>query len=252
MYTIVFHSATGNTKHLANKLRDKLRENTKVVNILEVKPESLCADEQLIIMYPIHGFNASKEIIKYVSNIPQKKFSKINIIAVGCNNSWLNDANSIKLRNIIIEKGYKIGVDRVLAMPLTIGVKFKREIAVSIIEEAEKSICNIGEDLIKNVTDNKVIPMKSKLIYNAGKAEKQAAKLFGLELYANNDCISCGMCANQCGAKNIYMGKNNKPKFKMNCSMCMKCIYDCPVNAIKPRFSKFVLLKEGYSLKDYL
>ena len=42
-----------------------------------------------------------------------------------------------------------------------------------------------------------------------------------------------------------------KPKFGFKCLMCMRCIYNCPEKAISPRFSKFIPIRKGYSLKKF-
>ena len=143
---------------------------------------------------------------------------------------------------------YKIFIDRILTMPLTIGVKFSDDMNYLLIKESEKRISYIGDDLINNTEDIKTVQLKSKLISNLGKGEKHMAKLFGLELYANKNCTSFGKCWNQCPANNISSNKNNIPKFSFNCSMCMKCIYLCPNKAISPRISKFIHIKGVYSI----
>ncbi len=253
MFSILYYSATGNTLHLVNQLSKRLDSSCiKIIDASNADPTKLHNVQHLIIMYPIHAFNAPKEIIEFVKEIPCGLFEKVSIIAIGCNNIWINDANSLELRKILNKKGYEIALDRVLVMPLTIAVKFSYDTNYALIKEAEKQILHIGDDLINGVKDIKTIPLKSKLISNLGKCEKHAVKLFGIELYANKDCISCGMCWKQCPSNNIYSSKDNLPKFKFNCSMCMKCIYNCPTKAISPRFSKFLPIKDGYRIKDYL
>lgn len=252
MFSILYYSATGNTLYLANKLKEKLGQSCveaiNVSNIEEIKPHN---SQHLIIMYSIHAFNAPKEIVDFIKNMPEGLFNKVSLLAIGCNDIWINEGNSLELRKILNKKGYKIAIDRILAMPLAIGIKFSDDINRSLIKEAETKISLIKEDLINNIEDIKVVPLKSKIISTLGKGEKHAAKLFGLELYANKECISCGECWNQCPSKNIVSNKNNIPKFGLNCSMCMKCIYNCPKRAIAPRFSKFVPLKDGYSIEYY-
>lgn len=252
MYTVVYHSATGNTRYLAKRLGVLLGEGTPVLKSTAVQPETLAASQQLIIMYPIHGFNAAKEIVEFVKQLPRHQFSGVHFIAVGCTTTWLNAANSTQLRTIVAEKQATVGIDRVLAMPLTIGVKFKAELATTIIAEAEQAISQIAVDLQQAVADTPTIALKSKLITQVGKVEQQAAKLFGLELMASDACTACGLCAKQCPTRNIVMSQKQKPKFKFNCSMCLKCIYECPTQAITPRVSKFIPIKGGYSLQEYL
>ena len=96
------------------------------------------------------------------------------------------------------------------------------------------------------------IPMKAHVVNYVGKAESGAAKLFGLELHANKTCTQCGLCVKECPENNIRMDDKGKLHFGFSCLMCMRCIYDCPEKAISPRFSKFMPISKGYSLKDHL
>lgn len=137
-------------------------------------------------------------------------------------------------------------------MSLTIVMNTPYEVKVYTIKRSQEQLLGIKNDLLNNYKDIKTISLKSKIISKLGKFEKYAVKLFSLELHANKNCISCGKCWRECPSKNIYPNKNKNSKFKINCSMCMKCIYNCPVNAIHPRISKFLPLKEGYSVKDYI
>jgi ferredoxin len=202
-------------------------------------------------MYSIHGFNAPKKVEEFVKGIPKKHFENISIIAVGCNKIWVNDAASLVIRKILSENGYSIMIDRVLAMPLTFIMKFSDQASNKIIEESEKEITSIASNLIDNIGNDKTILAKSKIISFVGRAEKLAAKMYGLELYANKNCVSCGKCWNNCPNKNIRPNKKQKPKFGFNCTMCQKCIYNCPQKAIKPVISRFIPIKGGYSIDDY-
>jgi ferredoxin len=103
----------------------------------------------------------------------------------------------------------------------------------------------------KNVSTNEVL-FKSKVLNFMGKAESPAAKLFGLELHANNDCTTCGTCWSNCPEQNIKQKNNGKPGFGLKCIMCMRCIYNCPEKAISPRISKFIPIKNGYKLSKYV
>jgi len=42
----------------------------------------------------------------------------------------------------------------------------------------------------------------------------------------------------------------DKPVFENKCQLCLGCIYGCPCKALKPGISKFVVVKDGYSLKE--
>jgi len=253
MFTIAYFSPTGNTLYLARKLEECLApNNTELISIADTQSTELKRNTHLIIMYSIHGFNAPQEVEEFTKSIPPYHFESISIIAVGCSKIWINDGASIKLKNILSKKSYSVLIDEVLAMPLTFVMKFPKKLCVSTIEESEKEIKTIADNLINSIPNVKLISTKSKMISFIGRAKKHAAKMFGLELYASRKCVSCGKCWNSCPSNNIKPNKNEKPKFGFKCTMCMKRIYECPQKAIKSAISRFIPIKGGYSINDYI
>jgi ferredoxin len=51
------------------------------------------------------------------------------------------------------------------------------------------------------------------------------------EFKADEDCISCGKCAELCPVNNIEL-KNGRPVFSGNCCGCLACLHHCPKQAI--------------------
>lgn len=252
MYSIAYFSPTGNTSFLAKELKNQLNHHdTQLIDIVHNKGKNLQANEHLIILFSIHAFNAPTEVINFVRDIPKSIFKQVSIIAVGCNTNSINAAASLSVRDILMKKEYNIASDRVVAMPLTFVAKFSDEMCIKTISDSRDEIEKISKDIELNLIDKKEVSFGAKSAAFLGKSEKYAARLFGLELYATNKCISCGLCSKECPSKNIKE-KNNKPKFGLKCSMCMRCIYNCPVNAISPRLSKFIPLKKGYHVEDYI
>lgn len=251
MYTIIYFSPTGNTRVLANHLKKSFGEQeSKIVSLENTNPSELVGSEHLILMFPIHGFNAPRTVNRFVKDIPSNLFKSISLIAVGCNTIWVNDGASSKLKKLFTKKGYTILIDEVLAMPLTFVMSFPEETVKKLYVESKLKIEEISKKIIEGTASNKKVPIKSKMISFVGKIESPAAKLFGLELHANKTCTSCAICWNNCPENNIKQGKNNKPKFGFNCSMCMRCIYDCPTKSISPYISKFLTIKDGYSVVE--
>lgn len=253
MYTIIYFSPTGNAKHLAGLLAEGLNRLKETILPLEfTNPEELESNKHLVILYPVHGFNAPRTVKRFVRALPPGLFGAVSLIAVGCAGNWLNEAVSSDLRHSLGKKGYSIAVDEALAMPLTFIMNFPEETNLKLIAESEQKIADISKRIMALETTEKEVPFKSRVVNFMGKAESPAARLFGLELHANKDCTSCGTCWSNCPEKNIREKSNGKPGFGFSCSMCMRCIYNCPEQAISPRISKFIPIKGGYKLSKYL
>ena len=251
MYTIISFSPTGNTSHIAKLLARQL-DVKEVLELEHVDPKQLENEEHLILLFAIHAFNAPRTVKRFVRNLPKGLYKHISLIGVGCNTTWINHAASKDIKHILQNKSYNIVVDEVMAMPLTMVMHFPDKLIQEQLEDADKDIHRISTMIKELVVSNRNIGLKSHVINFVGHAESAGARMFGLELHANSDCIKCGLCVKECPEKNISMTEDEKIKFAFKCSMCMRCIYNCPTKAISPYVSRFLPLKGGYNIKDYI
>lgn len=253
MHTIIYFSPTGNARYLAKKLADGLKCPKEDILPLEfTDPQKLKPNDHLVLLYPIHGFNAPRTVKHFVRSLPPGLFESVSLIAVGCAGNWLNGAVSSDLRKSLLKKDYPIVVDEDLAMPLTFIMNFPDDLNFKLIAESERKIAALCTQILEMEPSDKEVQFRSKLVNFVGKVEAPAARLFGLELHANKDCTSCGTCWNNCPQQNIKKKSNGLPGFGFNCIMCMRCIYNCPEQAISPRISKFIPISGGYTLSKYI
>jgi ferredoxin len=225
MYTIIYFSPTGNALHLAKLLASELKGKAKEILPLEhTDPVKLESNEHLVLLYPVHGFNAPRTVKKWVRSLPSGLFKHVSLIAVGFAGNWLNGAVSSDLRKPLLKKSYSIVVDEHLAMPLTFIMNFPDDLNLKLIAESERKITELSRRIIEMSTSHNKVQIRSRIINFIGKVETPAARLFGLELHANNNCTSCGTCWSHCPQQNIKQKSNGKPGFGFNCIMCMRCI----------------------------
>ncbi len=250
MNHIIYFSPTGNAKYIASKIKSNLSSETKMSPLEFLNADKLEECEHLILVYSIHGFNVPRTVKRFIRSFPTNITKSISIISVGCTTSTINNAASLSIRKLLEHKGYNIIVDTVVAMPLTIVKAFPKAYIEDMLKQNEKTIKAVAHMIDSNKVSDKIIPFKARMLNVIGKIEDPASRLFGLELHANNKCTSCSICWKNCPEFNIKKGKNGKPKFGLNCMMCMRCIYECPTNAISPYISKFMTLKGGYKLTE--
>jgi ferredoxin len=251
---IVYFSPTGNVKYLAQRLAEELHLKETAARIMPLEhtdPATLEEGGNLVLMYSVHGFNAPRSVIRFARSLPSGHLKRVSIISVGCTDTWVNAAASLSLKKILRKKGCSIHRDELLAMPLTFVIAFPDELSKKLIYQSEEKIGQIAATLLADQKSITFVSFKSKIMAGIGQVEGLAARLFGLELHANDACSSCGLCETECPEKNIRMNKANKPVFGLNCLMCLRCIYHCPENAISPRLSKFIPLKGGYTIERY-
>lgn len=248
MINLCYFSPTGNVAHLTNLLATHIGEDVTTTPIEFTAPHTLSPCDHLVILFSIHGFNTPRTVKRFVKELPQGVGSTISIIAVGCSDIWLNSAASLGIRKILEKKGCHIAIDTVLAMPLTLVMDFPEELKKKTIAESKKKLVSIARRIKANRTIKREVPFKSRVVSTVGKIEDGAARLFGLELFASKKCTSCGICVVRCPEKNIHLNIKSHPKFGFSCLMCLRCIYECPEKAIKPLFSRFIPIKNGYTL----
>lgn len=253
MHTLIYFSPTGNILHLAKLLAHHLGVDQAEILPLEfTRPDQLSKNKHLVLLYPVHGFNAPRTVKRFVKRLPSGLYADVSLIGVGCTTNWVNQAVSADLRKLCGQKGYPIVLDEILAMPLTFVLAFPDEVARKLIAESEKRMQDISLSLMAGTPTTFRVVFKSRLLNFIGKLEQFASRLFGLELHANDNCNSCGTCWTNCPENNIQRSANGSPKFGFSCLMCLRCIYDCPQKAIAPRFSKFIPIKNGYSIRQHL
>ena len=73
-------------------------------------------------------------------------------------------------------------------------------------------------------------------------------KLTAKDFYATESCIACGKCENLCPLNNIKL-MNKKPTWKNQCTHCMACISNCPMEAIE--YGTITQEKERYNFGKY-
>lgn len=250
MIQIFYFSPTGNVKYLAEKLAAELNSDTTLSAMENTIPSEIPTSEKMVMMYPVHAFNAPRTVLRFLKELPLGICNEISLLAIGCNETWINSASSILSRKELEKRGFTITVDRVLAMPLTMVYDFPKDLKLPMISCAEKRVKKIAHEIVFSKKTHRTVPLKAKILRVFGSFEDYAARLFGLELFASQDCTSCGNCIDRCPEQNIVFNKSEKPVFKFRCLMCMRCIYECPEHAIKPRFSRFIPLKNGYTIQD--
>lgn len=253
MYTLLYFSPTGNVRHLAGTLATHLgSDRASVVPLETVAPEHLGGGGHLVLLYPIHGFNPPRNVHRFVRRLPPARFVAVSLIAVGCADHWVDRAVSRRLRRTLAAKGYRIVVDEILAMPLTFVMAFPDDMARSLVARSEERLRALAAALGSTPRTPPAVPWRSRLVSFVGRLEAPAARLFGLELRANEECTSCGTCWKNCPQGNIRRGQDGRPRWGFDCLMCLRCVYSCPEHAIAPRFSKFIPIKGGYALTRYL
>lgn len=233
---IVYFSGTGNTEKVLKEFESFFKIQNNEVKMIKIESgEYIPTDiDILIIGYPVHAFNAPKIVLDYFNNISFfKEGLPTYIVKTSGEGLTLNNGSSNKLTSILKKKGITIFNEYHYLMPYNIIFRHSDKMAYKM----GKTVLELIPLDAKEILDKKRIVIKyslgTKFVSNALRIEQPGAHIIGSGFEVNNNCIHCGLCEKNCPTKNIII-KNNKVYFKEKCMICMRCVFNCPKDAIKP------------------
>jgi len=231
----IYLSGTGNTKHCIEKLSMCLDEKSIVVPIEDKNVINYINNNECIILgYPTQFSNAPIMVRDFIKNNNIWKGKKVLCVATmgafsgdgaGCT------ARLLRKKGAIILGGLHIHMpDSVCDVKL---LKKSIEENRKIIMEADRKI----EKIAQNIKDGKY-PKEGLSVF---------AHIMGLlgqrlwfytktSTYSNkikisDDCIGCGLCSQICPMNNMKI-VDKRAVATNKCTMCYRCISQCPKKAI--------------------
>lgn len=253
---IFYFSGTGNTEIISGLLCEELKnigcevDLIKIENVLKAKAKADFKKYDIFgIGFPIHAFNAPRIVFDFLKLLPKTKESKKAFIfktAGGIH--FINDAAGKRAKNKLQKRGYKVFHESVFQMPSNWAFGDSDLVRKELCEKAIEKSKVIAFEIFNGKEEVVSLKLIAKIISFIFRIESFGARLISREFKISKKCNNCGICIENCPAGNIYR-KKGEIKFGWSCLLCMKCLYQCPKNAITPRFSKYMVLKGGYDIK---
>lgn len=228
---IYYFSGTGNSKHAAEVIA--AANGDKTVNIVDAINQNIYGtsnDEITGFVFPVY-FWGLPEIIKRFASMPEVKnnLGKYVFCVITCG------ADTGTADKMLAKKlGRSLDYSFSLKMPDNYVVMYdpcEKEKAQKFLRHADKELETVCKDIKnrekarKGSTQGNLKSAFVSLLYNPFRKTKK--------FYADNKCISCGLCAKNCPDNAIEM-QNGKPVWiKSKCQHCTACINCCPKEAIQ-------------------
>lgn len=228
---IVYFSATGNSRHIAESIAEAL--NDTAVSIEDTASDFTLSDgENFGIITPVYWWQLSLPMREYLNNLTLKNSSYTYLVVTygttpGCCGE---DA-----RKILKKRGIELNASFSIRMPdnftpifdLSDPVKVKTELLFS--EAQTSSVIRRIRSMETGDNTERKTPYAVRLVMNPMYNYERNTKHF----YAENSCIGCGICAKNCPVQAIEIVDNKPVWIKKQCALCLRCLHHCPEFAIQ-------------------
>lgn len=206
--------------------------------------------ELLLLLFPVHACNAPEAVYKWIEGLEAVSGGCAAVIAVsGGGEVSPNTACRVSSIKRLRKKGYDVVYEDMLVMPSNWIVAAPPPLALRLLQVLPDKAERIVGDILSGV-HKKSSPLPwDRLLSSIGELEKLGARLWGRSIKVGDACTGCGWCAGSCPSGNITMS-GGVPRFGGVCHLCLCCVYGCPSKALSPGFGKFVVVKEGYDLRE--
>ncbi|HEY5556606.1 EFR1 family ferrodoxin [Acetobacterium sp.] len=248
---LVYFTGTGGTARVADAFEQAFLNQSINVHRTELNGKNQPVDscDLLVVIFPVHAFNAPKSIDEWIEQAPPGRGRPVAVISVsGGGEISPNTACRAATNQRLKRKGYHVVYEKMFVMPSNFMIKYEDILCAMLLgaapRNAEKAVSELLTGICHRTTPFWIDRVASKL----GVLEKIGAKFFGKCLKANENCINCGWCAQNCPRGNITI-VNDKITFGGTCVICLRCVYGCSQKAIEPGIGKFLILKGGFDLR---
>ncbi len=253
--TLFFFSGSGNTRYLAELLKNNIPDNFDV-EIKEVDKITRSIDsfnddfDMAGFIYPVHALNAPSIFYDFIKNYLTNGNGRSAFVVRSPGDPFFNGGSCKEVTKSVQKKGYEVFHESMIVMPANIFLRYKDPFIKEILDAAKKRVEAVCREIASLTPGKQNASFLLKFMtFIASRIESFGAPLFGKDLKVKNSCTKCGKCAKKCPTQNISMTPE-KPRFGWKCIICMRCIYGCPVNAINPFAFSFFKLKKWYNLKN--
>lgn len=180
--------------------------------------------------YPVHAFNAPYVVEKFARSLRSDTRKPLFLFHTGGEGLCLNDSSSISLKHIL-RRQFDVLSERHYIMPYNMIFRHPDAMVKHMVTYMHRLVPLHAASVLSGRREaSRPMPLRH-LLSVILRIEWIYAMLQGRHMHAGDACTGCGLCARSCPMGNIRM-ENGRPVFGTECSLCVRCSFSCPENAI--------------------
>ena len=240
---IFYFSGTGNSAWAARQLARLTGDEACDITDLKKLPDVKRA-ERIGFVFPVYAWGAPEIMADFAKKLPRTQAFTFGICTCG------GDAGHTIKR---FSRLYPLSSGYSLLMPnnYILGSDTDREEEIlQKIAAAREELARIAREILQRervyrVHEGGLAGLKSGLVNFGFNRFARSAKPF----FAENSCNGCGSCAANCPAHAITL-KDGGPVWAAQCFQCLRCINECPRQAIQ--YGRSTAGRRRYTIGAYL
>ena len=232
---ILYYTGTGNSRHLARILAEKLGDElvSAAEMIREGRSGAFHSEKPWVFVCPTYGWQIP-HIFRDFIRTASFSGSREAWFVMNCGSEIGTAARGI--RALCDEKGFHFRGVMQINMPENYIAMFSAPAAAAaeeIIQKAEVQAADAAGIIAAGQDFPTVRPrLLDKLYSGPVNAFFYKFCIGDKKFYATDCCISCGKCVESCLLHNISL-EQGRPAWHGSCTHCMACISRCPTEAIE-------------------
>ncbi len=251
---VIYFSATGNTKYVAERLAELLEDEACDLcpRIRGNDFSQVDCGKTLVVCSPVHISGLPKFLSDYLKRV---SFSGPTVAYGVLTDGGYAGIAGHQLKKILKKKGMRFGGFAEFVLPgIHITSITSRKIGVEEIESRIRVTSERLPEIARAIGSGEALTGKRTLLPEVALTEAlmPGLRFVGLrtrKFWASDQCVSCGLCERVCPVVAITMC-DGRPTWNMShCAHCMACIHNCPKEAIE--YGDITKDKRRYTFAKY-
>lgn len=233
----IYFSGTGNTRYCIEKFVHALNADASCISIEQQSAiQAIVQSDFIVLAYPVYFSNLPKIMREFLVNNRSIFFEK-KVFIIATMGLFSGDGTGCAAR-LLKKYGAEIVGGLHLKMPDCIGdeklLKKTKEENRIIVKQAEEKIKKVTQTLKSGKPSQEglsfiyhIAGLLGQRLWFYNKTKHYSDKL----KISSKKCVGCGVCTKLCPMGNLSV-ENQKAIHHNQCTMCYRCISNCPHQAI--------------------